>query len=316
MEQTKPLVVTPSPHFKDSVTTTSIMRDVIIALVPAVIASVVLFGARALLLEAVCVAACIGFEALFNVITHRQQTIGDLSAVVTGIILSFNLPPKMPLYMAVIGCFVAIVIAKQMFGGIGCNFANPAILARVVLLVSFSQAMTSWEIPTMGAGGVELVSGATPLGSIVASGMPEKLTYLQMFLGLGKGGCIGEVCGLALVLGGAYLLIRKIITPTITFAFLGTVVIFTLLLGQNPLAHLLSGGLLLGAIFMATDYSTSPATEKGKLIYGIGCGVLTVVIRVFGSYPEGVSFAILLMNILTPHIDNLTRSKPFGGVKQ
>lgn len=218
--------------------------------------------------------------------------------------------------MAVIGCFVAIVIAKQLFGGIGNNFANPAILARVVMLVSFSQAMTTWTIPMRGAeGGIDLVSGATPLASITATGSTGGLSYMDLFIGLGKGGCIGEVCGAALLIGFVYLLFRRVITATIPVVYVGTVLLFTMILGQDPIAHLLSGGLLLGAIFMATDYSTSPTTEKGKFIFAIGCGLLTVIIRVFGSYPEGVSFAILLMNILTPHIDNLTKTKPFGGVK-
>ena len=314
MESKKLLIVSPSPHFRDKTTTATVMRDVIIALIPALVASVVLFGMRVLLVELVCVAACVLFEGLFNKVTGHRQTVGDLSAVVTGLLLSFNLPPQIPLYMAVIGCFVSIVIAKQLFGGIGNNFANPAILGRVVLLVSFSQAMTTWVVPQRADAGIELVSGATPLATIAATGSAGNLSYLDMFLGLGKGGCIGEVCGFALLIGFAYLLIRKIITPTIPVAFIGTVLVFTLLLGQDPIAHLLTGGLLLGAIFMATDYSTSPVTESGKVIFGIGCGLLTVLIRVFGSYPEGVSFAILLMNILCPHIDRLTRTKPFGGV--
>lgn len=314
MESKKLLIVSPSPHFRDKTTTATVMRDVIIALIPALVASVVLFGMRVLLVELVCVAACVLFEALFNKVTGHRQTVGDLSAVVTGLLLSFNLPPQIPIYMAVIGCFVSIVIAKQLFGGIGNNFANPAILGRVVLLVSFSQAMTTWVVPHRAETGIELVSGATPLATIAATGSAGDLSYLDMLLGLGKGGCIGEVCGFALLIGFAYLLIRKIITPTIPVAFIGTVLVFSLLLGQDPIAHLLSGGLLLGAIFMATDYSTSPVTESGKVVFGIGCGLLTVLIRVFGSYPEGVSFAILLMNILCPHIDRLTRTKPFGGV--
>ena len=313
MEIKKLLVIAPSPHFRDSVTTTSIMRDVIIALLPALYAAGLHFGTRALLLSAVCVISCVLFEALYNIVVGQKQTIGDLSAVVTGLLLAFNMPPMVPLYIAVVGCFVAIVIAKQLFGGIGQNFANPAILGRVVLLVSYSQAMTTWYIPRPAGKYVELVSGATPLATLTNGGTPA-LSYTDMFLGIGKGGCIGEVCGLAILIGFAYLLIRRIITPTIPVAFVGTVLIFTLLLGQDPIAHLLTGGLLLGAVFMATDYSTSPVTEKGKLIFGIGCGVLTVVIRVFGAYPEGVSFAILLMNIVAPHIDRLTKTKAFGGV--
>ncbi|MBQ8918197.1 MAG: RnfABCDGE type electron transport complex subunit D [Oscillospiraceae bacterium] len=316
MELSRPLIVAPSPHFKSHDTTASVMLDVIIALMPAAFASLMLFGMRALLLEVVCIVSCVVFEALFNKVMGRKQTIGDLSAVVTGLLLAYNLPPQLPVYMAVIGCFVAIVIAKQLFGGIGNNFANPAILARVVMLVSFSQAMTTWSIPVRGAeGGVDLVSGATPLASITATGSVDGLSYMDLFIGLGKGGCIGEVCGAALLIGFVYLLFRRVITATTPVVYVGTVFLFSMILGQDPVAHLLSGGLLLGAIFMATDYSTSPTTEKGKFIFAIGCGLLTVIIRVFGSYPEGVSFAILLMNILTPHIDNLTKTKPFGGVK-
>ncbi len=313
MTLSKPLVVSPSPHFREKTTTTSIMLDVIIAMMPALIAAVIIFGVRALMLTAICVASCVAFEWLFNLVCKKKATVGDLSAVVTGMLLAFNLPPELPIYIAVIGSFVAIIIAKQLFGGLGCNFANPAILARVALLVSFSQPMTTWLVPTITGGSMELVSGATPLPTLNAVGSLD-MSYLDLFLGLGKGGCIGEISGLALILGGLYLVIRRVITPTTTVAFLFTVALFTLVLGQDPGAHLLTGGVLLGAIFMATDYSTSPVTEKGKLIFGIGCGLLTVLIRVYGSYPEGVSFAILLMNIVTPHIDKLTRSTPFGGV--
>ncbi len=313
MNLAKPLVVSPSPHFRAKASTTSIMLDVIIAMMPAMIAAVVIFGMRALLLTAVCIASCVLFEWGFNLLTKKKPTVGDLSAVVTGMLLAFNLPPELPIYIAVIGSFVAIVIAKQLFGGIGCNFANPAILARVALLVSFSQPMTTWLIPTLGTDRIELVSGATPLATLNAMGSLD-MSYADLFLGIGKGGCIGEVSGLALILGGVYLIARRVITPTTTVAFLGTVALITLILGQDPGAHLLTGGVLLGAIFMATDYSTSPVTETGKLIFGIGCGLLTVIIRVYGSYPEGVSFAILLMNIVTPHIDKLTRTTPFGGI--
>ncbi|MBR5558716.1 MAG: RnfABCDGE type electron transport complex subunit D [Oscillospiraceae bacterium] len=313
MDTKKLMVIAPSPHFRDKVTTTSVMRDVVIALLPALYASAYHFGTRALLLAAVCVISCVLFEALYNIVVGRKQTIGDLSAVVTGLLLAFNLPPMIPIYIAVVGCFVAIVIAKQLFGGIGQNFANPAILGRVVLLVSYSQAMTTWYIPHPAGRVVELVSGATPLGTLTSGGTLN-LSYADMFLGIGKGGCIGEGCGLAIIIGFAYLLIRRIITPTIPVAFVATSMFFSLVLGQDPIAHLLTGGLLLGAVFMATDYSTSPVTEKGKLIFGIGCGFLTVIIRIFGSYPEGVSFAILLMNIVAPHIDRLTKTKAFGGV--
>ena len=302
------LIVTSSPHVKSSTTTSTIMRDVIIALIPALIASNIIFGLRAGLVTAVCVASCVGFEYLSRRIMNKKNTISDLSAVVTGIILAFNLPSTMPLWMCVIGSFVAIVIVKQLFGGIGQNFANPAITARIVLLVSFGTQMTNWAAPKIAAV-ADAVSGATPMAQIAAGETPN---LLNMFLGT-TGGSLGETSALALLLGGIYLVYRKVINPIIPVAFIGTVFVFTAVLGVNPLAQILGGGLFLGAIFMATDYSTSPVTNMGKLIFGIGCGLITVLIRVFGSYPEGVSFAILLMNILVPYIDKATRLKALGG---
>ena len=302
------LIVTSSPHVKSSTTTSTIMRDVIIALIPALIASNIIFGLRAGLVTAVCVASCVGFEYLSRRIMNKKNTISDLSAVVTGIILAFNLPSTMPLWMCVIGSFVAIVIVKQLFGGIGQNFANPAITARIVLLVSFGTQMTNWAAPKIAAV-ADAVSGATPMAQIAAGETPN---ILIMFLGT-TGGSLGETSALALLLGGIYLVYRKVINPIIPVAFIGTVFVFTAVLGVNPLAQILGGGLFLGAIFMATDYSTSPVTNMGKLIFGIGCGLITVLIRVFGSYPEGVSFAILLMNILVPYIDKATRLKALGG---
>ena len=283
------------------------MLDVVIALLPALVASVIIFGFRALVLEVVCVVSCVVFEFLFQKITKRPVLIGDLSAVVTGLLLAYNLPVTFPVWMAVIGSFAAIVIAKQLFGGLGKNFANPAIVGRIVLFIAFAQQMTNFVNPVRTAAGIDLVSGATPLGK--GGVMPG---LLDMFLGL-MGGCIGEVSTLALLIGGIYLIIRKVITPTIPVVYLAVVAVLSLCFGLNPLQQLMAGGVMLGSIFMATDYVTSPTTEKGKVIYAIGCGVLTMVIRTFGSYPEGVSFAILLMNIITPHIDNLTTKKAFGG---
>ena len=302
------LIVTSSPHVKSSTTTSTIMRDVIIALIPALIASNIIFGLRAGLVTAVCVASCVGFEYLSRRIMKKSNTISDLSAVVTGIILAFNLPSTMPLWMCVIGSFVAIVIVKQLFGGIGQNFANPAITARIVLLVSFGTQMTNWAVPKIQAV-ADAVSGATPMAQLAGGETPN---LLNMFLGT-TGGSLGETSALALLIGGIYLVYRKVINPIIPVAFIGTVFVFTAVLGVNPLAQILGGGLFLGAIFMATDYSTSPVTNMGKLIFGIGCGFITVLIRVFGSYPEGVSFAILLMNILVPYIDKATRLKALGG---
>jgi len=308
------LIVSPSPHIRDHATTSTIMRDVLIGLAPAMIAAVVIFGFRALLMTAVCVAACIIFEYGTERILGRENTISDLSAVVTGVILSFNLPVQLPLWMAVVGCFFAIVIVKQLFGGIGNNFANPAIAARIFLLLSFSQPMTTW-LQVEGGRAVQGVYGATPLAMISAGDTANLPSVMEMLLGT-RGGCMGETCAIALILGGVYMIWKKVITPTIPLAFIGGVFVLSLLFGVNPVYELLGGGLMLGAFFMATDYTTSPITEKGKVIFGLGCALITMVIRVFGSYPEGVSYSILLMNIITPHINRMVRNKAFGGVQQ
>ena len=308
------LIVTASPHIHDSATTSTIMRDVLIGLAPAMVAAVIIFGFRALLLTAVCAAACVIFEYATERVLGRENTISDLSAVVTGVILSFNLPVQLPLWMAVVGCFFAIVIVKQLFGGIGNNFANPAIAARIFLLLSFSQPMTSW-LSVENGHAVQGVYGATPLAQIAAGETDALPSLLEMFLGL-RGGCMGETCALALIIGGIYLIWRKVITPTIPLSFIGGVLVLSLLFGVNPMYQLLGGGLMIGAFFMATDYTTSPITEKGKIIFGLGCALITMVIRVFGSYPEGVSYSILLMNIITPHINRMVRNKAFGGGQQ
>ncbi|WP_296628517.1 RnfABCDGE type electron transport complex subunit D [uncultured Negativibacillus sp.] len=308
------LIVTASPHIHDSATTSTIMRDVLIGLAPAMVAAVIIFGFRALLLTAVCAAACVIFEYATERVLGRENTISDLSAVVTGVILSFNLPVQLPLWMAVVGCFFAIVIVKQLFGGIGNNFANPAIAARIFLLLSFSQPMTSW-LSVENGHAVQGVYGATPLAQIAAGETDALPSLLEMFLGL-RGGCMGETCALALIIGGIYLIWRKVITPTIPLSFIGGVLVLSLLFGVDPMYQLLGGGLMIGAFFMATDYTTSPITEKGKIIFGLGCALITMVIRVFGSYPEGVSYSILLMNIITPHINRMVRNKAFGGVQQ
>ena len=299
------LLVSPSPHVRSSVTSRRIMLDVIIAMLPALVASVVIFGFRALAVTALCVAVCVVSEWAFQKLCKREVTVGDLSAVVTGMLLAFNLPSTVPLWQAAFGSIVAIVAVKQLFGGIGKNFANPAITARIVMLLSFSGTMSSF------ASKYDAVSGATPLALIEGG---EKLDLLDMFLGR-HGGSLGETCSLALLVGGVYLIARKVITWHTPVVFMGTVALFTLALGENPIYHLLSGGLILGAIFMATDYSTTPSTSWGKVIFGVGCGLITVLIRVYGSYPEGVSFAILLMNILTPYINIWTRRRPFGAKK-
>lgn len=311
----KKLIVSPSPHEISDISTRKIMLTVIIALIPAIIAGCVFFGLRALLVVAVCSASSVFFEYISRIIMKREQTTADLSALLTGILLGLNLPVTIPFWIAIVGSFVAVVIVKQLFGGLGQNFANPAITARIVLLVSFSGAMTNWAVPMYWktseiandiTNSQIIVTGATPLVSRDAS-------LFDLFIG-NTGGCIGETSALALLIGGLFLIIRKVISPSTPVSYLGTVALLTLVYGGNVPYELLSGGLLLGAFFMATDYVTTPVTETGKIIFGIGCGIITFIIRQFGSYPEGVSFSILLMNILTPYIDRFTMTKPLGAV--
>lgn len=303
------LIVSTSPHFRTRVDTASIMRDVVIALVPALIASVVVFGFRALLVTAVSVAAAVASEFLYEKGCKKPVTIGDWSAVVTGVLLAYNLPVTIPLWQAALGSAVAILVVKQLFGGLGRNFANPAIVGRIVLFLSFSQTMTAWQFP-------DAVSSATPLAVMASGSMDALPSRLAMFLGQ-KGGCLGEVSVLALLLGFAYLLIRQVITWHTPVVFVGTVFVCSFLLSGSfdyALCQIMAGGLMLGAIFMATDYVTTPSTKWGRVIFGFGAGLLTVLIRQWGNYAEGVSFAILFMNILTPYISKWTRTQPFGGV--
>ncbi len=303
------LISTVSPHFFSRNTTQKIMLDVIIALMPATVASVIIFGWRSLLVIGVCVAACVLSEWVFEKICKKENTISDLSAVVTGLLIAFNLPVSIPIWQAVVGCLVAIVVVKQLFGGIGQNFANPAITARVVMLTAFSGSMTTWTFP-------DAVSGATPL-ALISKGETDALpSYLDMFLGR-HGGSLGETCILALLIGGIYLLARRVITWHTPVAFIGTVAVMSLICGQDVLYEVMAGGLVLGAFFMATDYATTPSTNWGKIIFGVGCGLITILIRFWGNFPEGVSFSILLMNIFTPYISKLTRQKPLvGGAKK
>lgn len=304
------LILSAAPHMRSKDSTRTIMRDVLIALSPAVIASVIIFGFRSLLVEAVCVASAVFFEWAFETLCKRTVTIGDLSAAVTGLILALNLHVGIALWQAVFGSLVAIVVVKQLFGGIGHNFANPAITARIVMLLAFADSMTTWELPHF----TDAISSATPL-TLIKTGTLNQLPSLpQMVLGI-RGGCLGETCILALTLGGIYLLARRVISWHTPLAFIGTVFLFTALLGAHPVYQILSGSLFLGAFFMATDYATTPSTTLGKVIFGVGCGLLTVIIRVWGNYPEGVSFSILFMNILTPFITKWTRQKPLGGEK-
>ena len=277
------------------------MLRVIIALTPACIAGVIIFGYMAFINLAVCIASCVFFEYILRRMMKRPQTISDMSAVVTGMLLGMNLPPTInPLY-GVIGSFVAIGIAKQLFGGIGQNFANPAIVGRIVLMLSFTASMSTWCKPFYYLNGADVVTGATPLVS-------KDADYLSLLLGTTG----GETCAIALIAGGIYLIAARIITPHAPVAFIGTVFLLTLIAGDDPIYAVLSGGLIIGAFFMATDYATTPLTGKGKIIFGIGCGLITFAIRKFGNYPEGVSFSILLMNLLVPYIDRLCETKPVG----
>lgn len=296
-----------SPHIHSGKSTSGIMRDVLIALLPAVVAGTVIFGWRALAVIAVCVITSVGFEAIFNLIVKKDQTVSDLSAAVTGLLLALNLPVDVPLWQCAVGSLFAIIVVKCLFGGIGANLVNPAITARVFMLVAFgSMALPSFP--------VDSVSSATPLS---VEAMPS---LLDLFLGK-HGGAIGETCVLALLIGGIYLLIRRVISWHIPVIFIATVFIFSLFMegfdAVSALSLIMSGGLFIGAIFMATDYTTSPYTPWGKVIFAVGAGLLTCLIRYFGTYPEGVSFAILFMNILNPYICKWTRRKVFtaGGKK-
>ena len=301
------LIVSPSPHDENYTKTSNIMLNVIIALLPAWCAAIYFFGMRVIPLTAVCIGSCIFFEYACRKIMKRDNTIGDMSAAVTGLILAMNLPVTLPYWMAVIGAFVAIVIVKQLFGGLGQNFANPAITARIVLMVSFTSEMTRWIKPL--DYDYDAVSSATPL--VLAKNGDDLPSYLDLFIGK-TGGCLGEVCALGLLIGGLYLAARKIISLAAPLSFIGSLFVLSFIGGDDPVYQILAGGVFLGAFFMATDYATTPITTKGKIVFGLGCGIITFVIRSFGSYPEGVSFSILLMNVLTPYIEQLTRTKVLG----
>ena len=321
--QTK-LVVSSSPFLRDaSVSTRRLMGDVVIALIPTALAAIWFFGAPALALMLVSVVFAVLSELVYEKITHQKTTIDDLSAVVTGLLLAFNLPANAPWWMAAIGSIIAIVLVKQMFGGIGQNFVNPAMTARIILMVSFPTAMARWTAPLVSAWSADAVTTATPMASLAASSggnLSADLPSLWRMLVGYHGGSMGEVCALALLVGGVYLIIRRVISPIIPAAYIGAVAVWMLAAGRGDLRfvayELLGGGLLLGAFFMATDYATSPITAKGKWIFGIGCGVITSVIRLYGSLPEGVSFSIILMNILVPHIERLTLPRAFGAKKK
>ena len=303
-------VMATGPHIHSKDNSRRIMLDVIIALLPAAVAAVVLFGLPALWMILVCVVSAVASEILFNLCTGKAQSVGDLSAVVTGLLLALNLSTRVPLWQCVLGSVFAIVLVKCAFGGIGRNFANPAITARVFLLAAFSSTVAGGAFPKA----VDAVSSATPLELIGVEGA-ELPSLLDMFLGL-RGGAIGEGCILALLLGFAYLLVRRVIRWQTPVIFIGTVFVLSLIATGSFVSatyEILAGGLVLGAVFMATDYSTTPLTLEGKALFALGCGVITFVIRFFCAYPEGVSFSILCMNILAPWLEKWTRRKPLGG---
>jgi electron transport complex protein RnfD len=290
------LRVSVSPHIKKPEDVPRIMADVIIALIPATVVGAVLFGLSALLVVVYCTGAAILFEAIFCKIRGRELTIRDLSAAVTGLLLALNLPSSAPLWLCMIGSLVAIGIGKCVFGGLGSNPFNPALVGRVFLLISFPLHMTTWPVTQFMQ--TDAVTCATPL-AIVKEGAEGAFTYLDLFLG-NTGGCIGETSALALLIGALYLLVRRVISWHIPISYIVTVALFSAIFGRDPLFHILAGGLIIGAFFMATDYVTSPLTPKAQILFGIGCGIITMVIRLFGGYPEGVSFSILLMNATVP----------------
>ena len=313
------LVVSSAPHIVSNVDTTRIMAMVIMALIPSLLVSIYVFGMRVLTLTVVCIVASVFFEWAWNALMHKRQTIGDLSAAVTGLLIAFNVPSGLPYWIAIVGCFVGIVIVKQLFGGVGKNIANPAITARIVLFISFATEMTTWPLPRMAA---DATSTATPLG-VLAEGGAELPTNMEMFLGF-IGGSKGEVSAIALLIGGLLLIWKKVISPIIPVCFIGSVFVFAFIYYaatggdafDMALFHVLAGGVMLGAFFMATDYVTTPLLPMGKVVFGIGCGVITMIIRLWGQYPEGVSFSILIMNCLTPLINNFFQKRMYGGAKK
>ncbi|MDO4270614.1 MAG: RnfABCDGE type electron transport complex subunit D [Eubacteriales bacterium] len=319
------VVVTSSPHIKAEDDTRSLMLDVLIALIPALAVAVFTFGPRALVLTVISMVACAVFETIYNKIVGQANTVSDLSCFVTGVLIAFNIPVAAPWWMPVFGSLFGIIVVKMLFGGIGKNFMNPALGARAFMMASWPALMTTWliphaqNLPLFGNVTVtDAISGATPLAALKAGTLPEGVSLLDMLLGQ-TGGVIGETSALALIAGGLYLLYRKVITINIPAAYILTVAVITFIfpMGGQPrlmwmLSQVLSGGLMLGAIFMATDYVTSPVTAKGQIVFGVGCGLLTVFIRYFGGLPEGVSYSILIMNTLVWAIDKATHPRKFG----
>ena len=310
----KRFTVSSSPHLHSPNSTQRIMLDVLIALLPAACAGCVIFGWRALFIILTCVLSSVAAEFIFCLITKRKETVSDLSAAVTGLILALNVSTRAEIWQCVIGSVFAVIVVKCLFGGLGCNFANPAATGRIFMVLCFTGTISGGAMPTV----VELATSATPLEIMKAEDISGLPSLLDMFLGL-HGGAIGEVSAAAILIGFAYLVYRKVIHFETPLIFIGTVFLGVILLTNDPtlaLYHVLGGGLIFGAVFMATDYVTTPITRTGKMIFAFGCGVITLLIRFFGTYYEGVSFAILLMNILSPYIEKLTQKRPLGGAKK
>jgi electron transport complex protein RnfD len=313
-------VVSVSPHLRDRDSTARVMWRVFASLVPALAAATYLFGWRALLLAAVSVGVSVGVEAASQLVFKREITVADGSAAVTGLLLAFTCPPQTPVWMIALGAFVAIFLVKQLFGGVGHNIFNPALTARAIMLASFPVAMTSWAAPVRSfLGSVDATSAASALGIVkeaAKAGTTVAMPYGYLDLLLGNvPGSLGETCKVALLLGAAFLFLYKVIDWKIPVTFLGSVALLSWVVGRNPLFELLSGGLVLGAFFMATDYVTSPTTANGRLIFGLGCGAITFLIRNYGGFPEGVCYAILFMNVCSPLIESYVRPRRFGVVR-